>query len=418
MKPAIVLGMLLLAVTAPAWATDRIFRDIVAASPNGRYRVEARSPDNAPGGQGGRAFRAFQASFVYSCTDTESGQTLWTRKQPMEDPTKPGAVVLGKEGSPVRIYVSDSGWTVICTGWDELISVDPNGVDGCHIGLLSAAMTEDERKNYVVRTTAGPMWQGHSLWYFLETDGRRLFVIRPWWGRHIIVDIAGGALLQEDPAVSAAVLAHEREFVLTKLKKGIETRKDWEENANHDREAAEAALDDLTAAYLAGKLGVREAVPLLRQLEGSPLNLASSTAWSEEKPAEGGVDRSSWDEMTMRRVVHLSLRRLGETPGPYPGTRFFVYHEKPGNLERYPTPEVKLPRAQSVGKVRKGMTPEQVLATIGAPDFNERDVWYYDMDTTDPFTLCVRWRKNALQGVVQVRPPLWQTDKWDRSIFH
>lgn len=88
-----------------------------------------------------------------------------------------------EEVSPSRIFVSDLGWSVTKTRWDQLIAVDPGAKDRCHIKLLPDAFTDEEREKYVHETTAGPMWAGYSLWYFLETGEQHLFVIRPWWGR-------------------------------------------------------------------------------------------------------------------------------------------------------------------------------------------------------------------------------------------
>ena len=105
--------ILVFLLTISTEATDRFFSDEEGKSASGRYVVTAKSPDN----QEKAERKAFQASFVYTCTDTQSGKTLWTRKQPMGEPVQLGnnpsrTRSFPDEGSPVSIYVSDSGHTV------------------------------------------------------------------------------------------------------------------------------------------------------------------------------------------------------------------------------------------------------------------------------------------------------------------
>lgn len=75
---AIATVIVLAAVASPARATDRYFPDSFAVSESGRFRVDAKSPDNAAEHQ-----RPFASSFVYTLTDTTTKKVVWERKQPM-----------------------------------------------------------------------------------------------------------------------------------------------------------------------------------------------------------------------------------------------------------------------------------------------------------------------------------------------
>ena len=185
-----------------ARATDRFFRDITSLSPNGQYKVEARSPDNQRKGH-----RAFQANFTYTCTDTKAGKVLWTRRQPMGEPQEisygsstPFTIQFPKEASPIDIFVNDAGWTVIRTGWDELIVVGRDGKDRGKIDILDDAFTEEEKKKHVHQTTAGPMWSGKSRWYFAKPDGKGTFVVRTAWGTYVVMDLQSGKLVKNTKA--------------------------------------------------------------------------------------------------------------------------------------------------------------------------------------------------------------------------
>ena len=384
-------------------ATDRIYRDIVAESPDGGYQVQAKSPDNAKG-----RYAVWQASFVYTCIDKKTGKTLWVRKQRMGEPIRlskdsPTTYSFPEEASPLGIFVSDSGWTLIQTGRDDLIAVAKNGVDRWQVAILSDAITGDERKRYVHETTAGPMWAGWWPWYFLGVGKRELFVIRPWWGRKIVIDIENGKFVAENKAISAAIADYERTYVLKTLAHGVETRQQWETADGY------TSLVPMDAAYLAGALHIREAIPLLRKLQDSTLcGRSSSGGLSALETFRNEVDPHSYETLEMRRVAQLSLRRLGETPKPYPANRFEVRQEVRNGVHAYVPKPLSVPRQENSDKIQKGMKAEQVLDLLDGPDFVGYDTWEYDMDAVPPFTLVVKWDARKVIGVEKKTPPLWK----------
>lgn len=388
-----------------AHATNRYFSDIAADSPSKRYRVEAKSPDNAS--KTGRP--AFQASFVYTCHDTMAKQVLWTRVQAMGKPRRLGVESaetyrLPEEGSPVDIFVSDEGWTVIRTDWDEIIAVDSLGHDRCRIELLKEGFTKEENSEYVYDTSAGPMWSSYSLWYFLSVADKHLFVVRPWWGRRVVLNLETGKLADESPDVSRSAVAYERQYVMTELKKAVETRKEWEMDA-----CCEATLPILNASYLAGCLPVLEAVPFLEQLqEVSYIGRSTTRFFGVGEQFEGEVNPGSYNTFTLRQVVQLSLRRLGKTPRPLPAIQFDIKYEAYEKNHPYFPKVGEVPRATNCAKVRTGMKAEQVLDLLDGPDFVESETWEYDMDANPPFTLILKWDARHVIDVQKRTPALWK----------
>lgn len=388
------------ALPALTMATDRFFPNRSASSENGRYKITAISEDNKPG-----EFVPFASNFIYTLTDTHAKQEVWVRRQS------------ANEGSCTRLYVDSDGWVVIYTARHQLRSVDPNGADIGMVAILNDGISEAERKAYVAWTTAGPMWEDYSVWYFLEHEGDRLFVIRPWWGRRIIVDIQTGALVEITDQIADACLEYENCYAMRELRLAVDTQDQWDTDRHTD-----AIWPILTSAFLAGKLDLKETIPLLRQLETSNYSGSSSTSgFAFGAEFNGEIEPHSYSTFTLRRVVALSLRRLGEEPKQLPIHVFPVRHRNYEDNYDYQPKPLAQPRHTLVDKLELGMTPEQVLDLIGSPDFMVYFPWEYDMDADPPYTLALKWNGRKLSGIERIEPPRWKSDdqegQWrDREI--
>lgn len=385
-------------------ATDRVSPDVVALSPIGRFRVLAESPNN----RHQRNLRMNQSSFVYRFIETRTGKTRWIRQQPMGG--TPSIATgsskrnpLEKEGSPRSLFVSDSGWTVIRTSWDELIAVDFNGKDRCHIELLSEAFTEDENARFVRQTTGGLKWSWCSLWYFLDVGHQSVFVVRPWWGRRIFVDLTTGNLVSQPEVLLNAGLGKEREIVLDDLEKGVESYKTARNKAGF-----KPPNSLLASVYVAGQLKLSKATQLLRQLE--EVGYSDCSISGIMHMPDGKVDPFSYSTLTFRQVVQLSLRRLGVAPKPLPVYIFDVrFHDYTKNHDYHPR-GLAHARGYGVESIKDEMEAEQVLALIGTPDFVDGNNWEYDIDSNHPFSVIVTWNWDTGQvtSVEKRDPPIWR----------
>lgn len=392
-----------------AFGTDRFYRDITTKSPSGRYMIEAKSPDNAK--KEGR--RAFQDEFVYTFKDTTTNKVLWTREQEMSEPkaygNDPKLRSFSIEPSPVAIFVSDDGWTVIRTAYDDLISVGLDGIDRGSFDVMKA-FTEEETRLYVHHSTAGPMWAGYSHWYFADVGDQHLFVVRPWWGRRIVMDIQSGMQIDETEVIAIAAAANEQEFVVTELAKAVASRSLWEP------EYSKLIWPILQAAFLAGQAGAKEAIPYLEQLQdssysgGSKMTLGSLMPNPEDEDVEdiGSVNPYNYTMFTLRQVVHLSLRRLGVTPKEVPLTIFRVEYNDRKKNHYYLREQNTAPRAANADLVKKNMTPENVVDLVGSPDYVVWRDWEYDMDCDESFTLSLTWDKGKVRSIRHITPARWE----------
>jgi len=240
----------------------------------------------------------FQGDFRYTCTDTQSGKTLWSRVQDE------------REGSPIQIFVSNAGWTVIRTSGDMLIFVNVKGKESGQFDLLGA-VPKKETDEYVVWTTAGRRWSDRSHWYFVDTD-RPLFVIRCWWDTRIIVDLESGSTVQPDKSMLKILNKSESEYAVDTLKAFVKT------NHNQtDCDSGAPVFSALTAVHLAGRMKLRAAIPYLRKLENSERVMSSGGGTGDYKPEDDQLNPGESREYTIRQSVHLTLRRLGVVPGPF-----------------------------------------------------------------------------------------------------
>ena len=391
-------------MTSFSMATDRYFGDITEVSPSKKYKVEAKSPQNQKG-----KFQPFQSNFVYQCIDTQSGHPVWTRQQAMGEPFRFGKDSLETiprpiEPSPVSIIVGDSGWTAIRTSAETLIFVDPLGKDQGLIDILEDGITEEENEKYVHFTTAGPHWSGYSEWYFMNVQNQLVFVVRPWWGRHIYVDPTSGKT-PEIAGMDEAATEYETNFVLATLKRGEL------QNENAD-------WPMLHAAYIAGQMNITEAIPLLREVENSNYVGSYTTGGlGSSEVIEDEVDPHTYRTFAMRQVVQLSLRRLGETPEPYAVHEFYLSHGDESNP--FLLPMLKTPRHQLVPQIKVGMGAKEVLLLAGPPDFVGNDTWSYDLDSAEPYSLTLTWDGRKIVSIERVVTPLWKSGtSRDESIVY
>ena len=189
---AMVAVVAMLGVIVPAGfacATDRYYRDTFAISPDGRYRVDAKSPDNAAG-----EMRPFASDFTYTLTDQRTKQVVWTRRQPMSR-RKASSYASREESPPTSLFVRNDGLVVAGLAGDSIMILEPEDGQKRGEAPILRAFPAVQLDAFVSQTTAGPMWQRGSMWYFVDAaqakgkGARAYFVVRPYWGHRIVVDL-------------------------------------------------------------------------------------------------------------------------------------------------------------------------------------------------------------------------------------
>jgi hypothetical protein len=266
--------------------------------------------------------------------------------------------------------------------------------------------TDDDK--YVHDTTAGPKWNQYALSYFLAVDGKPYFCVRTWWDRRIVIDLAAAKQVP-DRGMEAVLDAEERHAVLDILKGGVAVVS--------KEEAPLAPFFRLEAAiHLSGRMQEKKAIPLLRKLA----SLGAETTYTIGEYGPGvdltgkEISPQNYSTHDLRRVVQLSLRRLGATPAELPVTSF----QQGGSDNVFEPRKWKGPRFERVASIKIAMTPIDVLNILGAPDYVERgqdihrqgpwDVaWRYDMDASPGYTLLIVWTGHKVGAIEKVSPALW-----------
>lgn len=369
--------------------TDRIYPDREVKSPNGRWMATAKSPDNDPANAPPSRRVAFQDDFVFELRDVQTKQLIWRVEQ-------------GKTGSPTKLFLDNQGRLVYWAEGEELFLIRRDGTRQRLLALRDA-LTPEEWDEFVSETTAGPMWSGMSRWYFANVDDRSLFVIRTWWGHRLGSDLEEQVLLAElDDQTTGQLDGLDRQWALERLQRAAEQAPE-----------EKCGWDVRTAIHLAGVLGVDEAVEPLRQLEPRADWLASSISFDDSIPV--------LRDYRLRQAVHLSLRRLGETPAGYPPTVLWLRGHRPiPDVDQAWEPPRGMTRAEAAEGVRQGMEWHKVIYLIGAPASTDvrgeaPGEWgvEFDIDARtpdeEPFTLRVWFRNGQVHRLERITPPVWES---------
>jgi hypothetical protein len=383
-----------LSLTSVAAGTDRYFRDSSAVSPSGRYRIEAKSPDNA-----GERPKPFAANFAYTLTDTVANKVVWERKQPMTR-GKGSSYASPSEPSPVHVFVNDDGLVVARTAWDSIVILDPSdGSKRAEVDVLKA-FPQQEHDTFVSMSTAGPIWSQESNWFFLSVPSEHkgppatYFVVRPYWNHRLVIDTATGKHVDLGKFHSAASVGE--------LTEASETT----------RRVLTAALEEETRLALSGL------APISKELKGEVWWNAYSRlvaslhdvaflklvqAESQLRALEAGFDGGNDAGEGARARVRQTLRTLGKTPGPGYGVRMYpLVHQSMAGGNGYYTADREHPytgsvpveqRTANASKVAAGMTMKEVTELLGCPDAEVVDIEAggrgcdYDIDGEAPYTL-------------------------------
>lgn len=361
-----------------------------AGSPNGQYLLSADPTDPGlefPGG--GRIDGSTE--FVYVLRDSKTQKEFWKLKTQrfLQERAVPEHLC---SGPPRDLFVNNDGASVIWMRTGDLVSIDRKGRVTGRIQFLTQGISKQNREKFVRKsflgTVIGTGCEPYHA-YFASHQGNSYFIVRTWWNDRVVFDIQHGKLVRESKELNARLSSVESNDVMKILKdstqpKAKESTEQW--RSVH-----------LAAVHLAGRLKLKDSIPLLRKLESDLLRV--------EHQRKRKAD-SSW----RRQLLQLSLRRLGETP------------------RQVPRGERSVPRTtQSVSLLKRNMTADEVLRTLGATDYqydNRRlfvtataETWEYDIDADKPYTLIVRFEPRVV-SLKRISPAKWQeTNQRDRMIF-
>jgi hypothetical protein len=392
-----------------ATATDRYYPNIVETSPDGRLRLEVKSPENSAGNV------AFAANFVYTLYQVSSSNVVWSREQPKLD--RKTWQQDRHEGSPMAAFVHDSGYVVVRTAGDELMVLDTHGRVAVTVPIFYT-FPQAEQEKHIRWTTAGPVWSQNTHWYYFTVTGKLYFGVRTWWDRRVVICLPDAKQVMDEGPVREAAAAAEREFTIATLRRASETARQSLAKGLPEYGDVEDAVSKQTrqlgaAINLASRMGIQEMAPLLRDLERVPHFNSSCSGGGDETPA-GQVMVGSYRYDGWRSQFQLAIRRLGGTPLGRPTKEMIVAEEsRLGGRVYHPKPHTT-PRADRVPAMNKSMTTKEVVDTVGEPDYilsawpAADAAWEYDIDAAKPYTLRVVWKDSKIVRTERIDPPVWK----------
>lgn len=394
------------AMASTAVATDRYFRDSFAISPNGKFRIDAKSPDNA-----GDRPRPFASNFTYTLTDTTTKKVVWERKQPMTR-EKGSSYARSTESSPMGVFVNDDGVVAARLSSETLLILD--AADGSKRGEADVlnAFPKSEQDKYVSHTTAGPRWSQESDWFFLtlpaqgKSAAALYFVVRPCWNHRLIIDASTGKhvdLGTLHDVASPAALGGAKDEIKRLL---IASMEEETRRAVGVLNAAPESLKDdkdykvywelTTALHTAGFLKLTQCEARLTLIDKYLGEHASDTG------------------SRLRAKVRETLRAIGKTPLAGCGVPLYPLVDK----GLYRTQDTEHPfnavvslkdRLANADKIAAGMTAKEFTDLIGCPDAELYDgarCYDYDIDAPEPYTLRVYLDRTeeSVQSVKKITP--------------
>lgn len=388
-------------VAVDSCASIIVFTSLESASPNGEWRVGARFHGVTEWANTEKT-GPLNGTLRYEMR-TANGKSVWISDTPIDDE-------FSSFETPTAIFVSDQAWTAVRTHDSMLLCFSPSGKRTAHIDILKTLIPElfyNRDGDLFISGTAGRMWgQWYAYHYFITSMGENYFVIRTHWDDRLVVRLRDGDVIVPNRGLAVDLAAAEKTFVTRTLETAIRTPK----LSNAPKDVIRSVI---TAAHIAGRSKLKEAIPLLRKLEPmdySPREYFGSS-FSLDQARRGAIDPACGYDLTPRQVIHLSLRRLGEKPRVFPCVHLVMSDSDPPTWATLPEPES--PRENGVESLQPGLTPEAVVRLVGSPDFvsgwSDGAKWEYDMDTKRPYTLEITWGDDGVvKTFAEIRPPLWQ----------
>jgi hypothetical protein len=378
----------LLGIAPLALATDRFFGDFEVSSPDGRFLLTAKSPDNAlpPDKR-----PPFQSDFTFALVDTTTGDILWTREN--------------TDWAPTDLWVHTDASVVINDRGTNFIAIRSlTGELRVEAGLGQLIPEADWSNGNISQTSIGPMWQGGALFAFFEDGGEVYFGCRTGWDHVFALDFNKGRALAAPPA--RLIAAMDRAVTSTAI--AVLEREAAESSATRaDPMSYSAPLWDAIEA--AGRLKIRSAVPSLRRLESIPPTIAMEGSPS----ASNDADDPTLEVHNLRQIVRLALRRLGEAPQPLPCTYLAAAASTARHDHVDSLPADRLARA---ARLPARVTKADLLAALGPPEFmieywggayhqfNGVQIWEYELEDSGEVWILNAVLPNGVPGVWRREP--------------
>jgi hypothetical protein len=406
-------AMVALVAVAAVLATPRLcFGQLTAVSTNGRYRVDAVSPE----------LTSPDVGYLYTLTDQTNKQVVWERRQPMVRQKGNGTAV-ESEPRPRRLFVADDGSVLALVGAgigaeESMIGLDSR--DGSVRGTVPIveAFPKGQLDTFAPILKTSSYWETSVAEYFVTLNEAKpdeavtYFVVRPFWGHRLVIDldtmthvylgafhgaVPRSKLTHADEATRRIVLACIAEETRSALEVLTKASTVEPPDLRHYRLELESAMRTVVLFQLT------EAGPLLAEIE---LRMQAMTfPWWRLEPK-----------------LHQAIRAAGKSPRPYRGEELPRYTILPASADQAPKPVENVllsaeVRVANAAAIKPGMTVPRMVELIGLPDFRIDTVEHgkmcdYDIDGPSPHTLRVTFSEfsGAINSVEVITPYAFLTD--------
>lgn len=298
----------------------------------------------------------------------------------------PGAALCTDPAGDTFIVKQDSKWTGPLSLWQNLIIIDKDLGTRKELKLRQLFPGKDEYKHNSGWTTAGPRWDGNSVYFIVMLNQKDYFYIhKATTGKRLLINL-DSAMLEDPEAFNPQLTDSEKEFI-------------------------RSTLSTATLGMTEGK-----GITIRRYgiIEGAML-LAAQMGMKEVRKDLEAIEESD-DYDSQRLLAQATLRRLGFSPKGVPlHLPFYVDNEKRRDKVVIPSEQ----RLNGFARCKNGIPSDTVYRLMGPPDYRQITkknhkliAWRYDFGPQPDFSLMLLWDdEGMLAKVEKVSPGLWHDNE-------
>ncbi|MCE9553221.1 MAG: hypothetical protein K8T91_07560 [Planctomycetes bacterium] len=378
------------------------YPDLIRVSPDGRLRLEVRSPDNDsesprhdPSNRSRNLWGGFQSDFSFTTYRTDTDEILWQRKPDSDD-----SLI-----APCDAWIGNDGHAVVITRdpfFSNLFALNAKGETILHRDVSRDILNNDESEFHW--TSAGPHWNEKGVGLFFQHDAIRYWCFRTCRGRQVLVNLDCGDLESAKGAVNRSLLLAQGDWALQTLQQAALDPRLQTSDVDYDPIFYDEVNRIWAAALWCGMDGIQDAITHLEQLESSTLLDGYTFGWTMP---EG--EKTLLVSLALVPVAQMSLRCLGREPAGRSAYWLCRQDSEPSSQSRIVVPECINDRPHRLQQINSNMSRHDVVQCIGMRDVDSF-YWEYDVlfDKDGPYTVRIKWNRSA-DSIEQIdkSPPGW-----------
>lgn len=386
------------------------YPDIVRNSPDGKLRLEVRSPDNDaisprddPSNNLRKGFGGFQRDFAFTVRRNSDEGVIWQRTAGVDELLD----------APCDAWLANDAQVIVITRHpfsSQLFFLGSQGELRLQRDVQSEVLHGNDTE--LRWTSAGPHWNDRGVGLFSSCRGSHFWCFRTQLGRQIVLDLEGSALQAVTEEIAESLRAAQAAWSLSTLDAASKDLRLFDMELYEELCQNEINWDYISAVWAAlqwsGMDRLVLAVPYLQKFEASEVWDSYGPGWLED----------TWRvRLAFVRISQSAMRCMNVEPGGR--AAYWLCHRLgPSQASRIEFPECVADRADRSRSLRVEMTPREVAELLGMPDVDWRK-WDYDLldDKEGPCTMRIHWNLNTTRvKAIERCPPAWH-DMVSRAIW-